>query len=342
MSLSTTELRLAGLSADLRHEGRIATDAAHAAGFSPESNVKLLAVSENATYFVHDPHLGTRQAIVRVHRNGYHNRDAIEAELGWIDEIKASGTINVAGALPLLSGGRVFEAEADGMTRYAVVFEFIDGRGLEDVALEPTHFSLLGSLAAGLHAHAEASTTHGPRFAWDWEHTLGAAPRWGRWEDEPGVRRRHIETIEPAIGLLRDRLARYGQATDRYGLIHSDLRLANLIERDDAITTIDFDDCGLGWFMYDFASSVSFLETDPRLGQWAAAWIEGYATRRPLARADLDMLPDMVMLRRLMLLAWLGTHAHSRENASLADGFADGTATIADRYLAGDLLTRTY
>lgn len=67
----------------------------------------------------------------------------------------------------------------------------------------------------------------------------------------------------------------YGSGPQRFGLVHCDMRLANLLVDGDALTVIDFDDCGICWFAYDFAASVSFMEHDPRLGAFLAAWLEG-------------------------------------------------------------------
>ena len=39
---------------------------------------------------------------------------------------------------------------------------------------------------------------------------------------------------------------------------------------------IDFDDCGFSWFMYDFATTVSFFEDHPQVPDLKDAWVEGY------------------------------------------------------------------
>ena len=55
---------------------------------------------------------------------------------------------------------------------------------------------------------------------------------------------------------LRHRLAAFGTGSDRYGLVHADTRLANLLVDDDGgVSVIDFDDCGFGWYLYDLATS---------------------------------------------------------------------------------------
>ncbi|MEM6423479.1 MAG: phosphotransferase, partial [Pseudomonadota bacterium] len=101
------------------------------------------------------------------------------------------------------------------------------------------------------------------------------------------------------------------------------------------IGVIDFDDCGLGWFMYDFAAAVSFYEHEPFIPDVQAAWIEGYREVADLPAADEAMLPTFVMLRRLLLTAWLASHAETPTAQELGDGYTDGTVAIAERFLSG-------
>ena len=136
--------------------------------------------------------------------------------------------------------------------------------------------------------------------------------------------------------VVRERLASYGTAGDRFGLVHADLRLANLLVEGDTVTVIDFDDCGLSWFMYDFGTAVSFIEHDPRLPEWQAAWLRGYRSVTALAAEHEEMLPTFVMLRRLLLVAWMGSHAHSRECQELGPGYTADSVELARRYVASD------
>jgi Ser/Thr protein kinase RdoA (MazF antagonist) len=125
-----------------------------------------------------------------------------------------------------------------------------------------------------------------------------------------------------------------------FGLVHADLRLANLLVDgtgdDRTITVIDFDDCGFGWYFYDFGTAVSFFEDDPAVPEWQDAWAAGYRTRRPLPASDEAMLPSFVLLRRLLLLAWMGTHSHSKESQAMSISYAQGSCALAERYLTFD------
>ena len=45
----------------------------------------------------------------------------------------------------------------------------------------------------------------------------------------------------------------------------------------------------------------------------------------------------MVMLRRMALLAWIGSHAETQLAQTHMEGFAEGTAMLAEQYLRGSL-----
>ncbi len=142
--------------------------------------------------------------------------------------------------------------------------------------------------------------------------------------------------LDRAQQLLHRRLAEYGTGPQTFGLVHADLRLANLLVDGDTITVIDFDDCGFGWYFYDFGTAVSFFEDHPSVPEWQDAWVSGYRTLRPFAAADEDMLASFVLLRRLLLLAWMGTHSHSKESQAISVTYAAGSCELAERYLTSD------
>jgi Ser/Thr protein kinase RdoA (MazF antagonist) len=100
-----------------------------------------------------------------------------------------------------------------------------------------------------------------------------------------------------------------------------------------AITVIDFDDCGWSWHLADLGAVVSFIEDTPEAEAMIAGWLAGYRETRDLPVEHLDMIPSFVMLRRLQLTAWVASHAQADSAIAFADGFAEGTARLAQRYL---------
>lgn len=310
---------------------------------SPDATLRLLNLSENATYLVND---GGTESILRVHRRNYHGPHEIESELDWLQALRVDSDVTVPEVLPARDGRRlvtVDENGTDGAPRHVVRFAMIGGTEPDENSLTVDDFHTLGRITAALHEHSHrwVRPEGFGRFSWDWEHSLGDQPRWGRWQDADGVGLAERQVLERAQVLLRQRLQAYGTAADRFGLIHADLRLANLLVDPPAITVIDFDDCGFGWYFYDFGTAVSFIEDDPALPEWQESWVAGYRTRRELPTADEDMLSSFVLLRRLLLLAWMGSHSHSKESATKAISYAAGSCGLAERYLSSDGLRLT-
>ncbi|WP_193044925.1 phosphotransferase enzyme family protein [Mycolicibacterium baixiangningiae] len=301
----------------------------------PNSTLQLLNLSENATYLVEDADSGAK-SILRVHRRNYHHPHEIESELDWLEALRRDSDVTVPTVLPTRDGRRVVTVDHNGTDRHIVHFGMVGGAEPDEGSVTLDDFRTLGKITAALHDHARSWTRPAGfgRFAWDWEHCLGENARWGRWRDAEGVGPEEAHLLERAQDLLQRRLSEYGAGPDRYGLVHADLRLANLLVDPPTITVIDFDDCGFGWFFYDFGAAVSFIEDDPALPEWQASWVEGYRSRRPMTPADEDMLASFVFLRRLLLLAWMGTHSHSRESKTKAISYAAGSCALAERYLS--------
>ena len=117
------------------------------------------------------------------------------------------------------------------------------------------------------------------------------------------------------------------------------MRLANLMIDGSKTKVIDFDDCGFAWHMYDFATAVSFIEDNPLVPEWMMSWLDGYLGERPLTTTDFDIIPTLIMYRRLLLLGWVGSHYdYAKEAQELGVGYTTITCTLAEAYLCGRYL----
>jgi Ser/Thr protein kinase RdoA (MazF antagonist) len=199
-------------------------------------------------------------------------------------------------------------------------------------------FVTLGGFAARMHQHVIAwRRPNGfTRQVWSAERILDPDGLWGDWRAAPGVTADIRATLNALDGLLRRQLTDYGTEADRFGLIHADMRLGNLLVDGDQVTLIDFDDSGFCWFAYDFAAAISFHETHLAVPALKTAWLNGYRAIRDLSEADIAAMDTMVMLRRMALLAWIGSHHETTLAQTHAPGFALGTAQLARRYLGDD------
>ena len=75
------------------------------------------------------------------------------------------------------------------------------------------------------------------------------------------------------------------------------------------------------------------VEDDPAVPALLAAWLDGYRTVAPFAPEDEAEIPAFVMLRRLLLLAWITSHAEAPTAQTLAGTYTSGTLALADDFL---------
>jgi Ser/Thr protein kinase RdoA (MazF antagonist) len=314
----------------------LARQALCAFGAPPDADLTLVSLSENAVFAVDDPVTGTRSAL-RLHRPGYHSRRAIESELAWITALRRDGVVATPPVLPARDGSLVAAVPSgDGGSRFAVRFAWVPGvepagaRLVED-------FGTLGATAARLHAHARGwrRPPWFTRQTWDYAHSVGPSGHWGRWQDGVGVGTEERGVLARLEAVLGRRLAAFGAGPERFGLVHGDMRLANLLVDDEAgLTLLDFDDCGFGWYLYDLGAALSFLEDDPRVPELVDAWVEGYRIGGRLGADEVAELPTFVLLRRLLLVAWVGSHQDAPFARSLGAEFTRRSCHLAEGYLS--------
>jgi Ser/Thr protein kinase RdoA (MazF antagonist) len=126
----------------------------------------------------------------------------------------------------------------------------------------------------------------------------------------------------------------FGTGPDRYGLVHADTRLANLLVDGGKVSVIDFDDSGFSWYLYDVGTSVSFFEHEPHVPGLIDAWLSGYRRVLELPAADEAEIWTFILYRRLLLVAWIGSHTAVDIARELGAGYTAASCDLAETYLA--------
>jgi hypothetical protein len=103
----------------------------------------------------------------------------------------------------------------------------------------------------------------------------------------------------------------------------------------DAVAVIDFDDCGFCWYLYDLGATLTLYEDAPNVDELVASWVDGYRAVAPLCAEDEREIPTFLMLRRLMVSAYVGL----RSDTELADklrrtGYNSASCKLAEKYLS--------
>lgn len=186
----------------------------------------------------------------------------------------------------------------------------------------------VGSFVGRMHDHADGYAapegSEFPRWDWDWPFG-GEALLWS--EGRKFYSGDEMATFCQAARRSRERLNELGGERDVFGLIHQDITFRNIVFSNEGLGIIDFDMCGLGYYLFDLSAFRSNLERTLPAARWGSAWgafLRGYEGVRPLPqhiRAHLDrylvvfgaMRRVAMVNRRLELLSSDTTkHEHGR------------------------------
>jgi Ser/Thr protein kinase RdoA (MazF antagonist) len=292
-------------------------------------------LTENWTYRVENG--AGAPGVLRIYRPGGRSAAEIMSELAWMGAIRAEAGSPVPAVIPTAGGSQVLELarKAPADPCYCVMFSCAPGREPAEDELA-AWFPRLGAITARLHRHARswARPSWFSRPRWDLRTTLGDRPHWGPWQygvTDAG----ELAQLERLAEVVRGRLRRFGDGDGRFGLVHADLRLANLLVDGDRITVIDFEDCGLSWYLYDLACALTFHEGRGDVRELVALWVDGYRRVEPLPARDEAEIDTFLMLRRLMLTAYAALRHDTELAAQMrAGGYNTETCAIAEAYMS--------
>ncbi|MDP3960490.1 MAG: phosphotransferase [Pseudorhodobacter sp.] len=281
------------------------TEAERAAAAWGGDDLRLLRNRENAVYAMRLP--GGGRAALRLHRPGYQSALAIRSELWWCGALARAG-LAVPAPLPA-GGGEVLVQLAGG--RLASAIAWVEGTPL-GLAGQPLAGSVpdqarrhraLGRLIAQVHSATDALTlpTDFTRPHWDLDGLTGARPFWGRFWEHPALSPGEAELLRDARDFTRERLAAHLAHGGDSGLIHADVLRENVLVNDGSLSLIDFDDCGIGFRLYDLGTVLSQDLGEPGFAALEAALIEGYSSLRPV---DAAMVPVFTLARTLASVGW--------------------------------------
>ena len=284
-------------------------------GLRPASRPTLLSHRENAVFRVDDAATGARY-VLRVHRPGYQNPRSIRSELAWMEALREAG-VDTPAALPGSDGALV---QSVAIAAISAPFDcdmlhWIDGvpPGATDLA---ETYRLVGSINAKMHRHVQGWTPPAgfERQVWDEDGMVGADPLWGDFADLEALSGDQRALLGEARDAVRQQLIAYGNTSDRYGLIHADVLPDNILVTRDGPMVIDFDDCGFGWFLYDYATCVSFHEGEASFAAVHDGWVAGYRSVAPLPPSFEDEALTFRLARYIVVLGWL----HGRHDSPFA------------------------
>jgi Ser/Thr protein kinase RdoA (MazF antagonist) len=304
-------------------------------GLSPDCRLHQYPLTENWTFRIEPD--AAAPVVLRIYRPGGRSPVEIRSELAWMDALRQEAPALLPGVISTLSGGQVLEVVREPPLERCYCVLFSCAPGCEPAGDQlAAWFPRLGAITARLHRHARAWSVPAwfQRPRWDLATTLGDRPHWGSWQAGVTDAEERRQTRRLAA-VVMSRLSEFGDGPGRFGLVHADLRLANLLVDGDRITVIDFEDCGFSWYLYDLACALTFNEGRADVRELIDLWVAGYREVEPLPEEDEAEIDTFLMLRRLMLSAYAGLRADTELAAQMrADGYSAETCAIAEPYLS--------
>ena len=303
---------------------------------SPLAGIQLIRLEENAEYLVGDSKNGVR-TLLHI-RNPRCSKEAILAELQWMQEILKNSLVVVPEPVPGLDGNPVqtLRLPYDDTEYCCVLFKYFSGSPAgEGMGTNGSYFKKLGKVTALLHqsgislnnAVLLSRTSADALLLEEADHEksvfAGTVPK----ESEL--------LFNQALKTIAQRLKAYGRSGKRYGLIHGGLGPEGLHFFNNRITVLNFESCGSGWFLSDCGAFFSPLMKLPVAeGDDVLLWLEGYREIRNLTGEDIAEVPTFLMLHRLALLRRRMLYSKTSSQNVNPAGFISGTAALCKAFLS--------
>ncbi|MCC6615624.1 MAG: phosphotransferase [Anaerolineae bacterium] len=199
--------------------------------------------------------------------------------------------------------------EQDGQTYLVSASEKIAGVRAEKLPAEQWDMALiemLGRVIGRCHVLAQTYVPAAPaltRPQWDQADSC-FNPRDGLSIADDFVLERRAQVLDAIASLPKDR--------ESYGLAHLDIHFANFIVDPErrAVTLIDFDDCGYGWYMMDIAMLIFDVQVvyageayEPLRRRFLDGLLTGYRQEKALPTFWVDQLPLFLKLLEIGVYA---------------------------------------
>lgn len=293
--------------------------------------ISLLKYSENLTYLLEND----KKYVLRIYRPGYHDPDELYGEVLWQARLRNDTDIRLAAVIRGKDCQLIQAVTIGGNKYYLTMFEFVPGKVLGNLSKDDLYYYMekIGEITAKLHNHVLhwKESAKLKRFTWNYEDLIGSNARWGNYTEMKNLTEEEVTSYTQATQIIEKRLNNYGKGEQRYGLIHSDLNLNNILIDGDDIYVLDFDDCGFGWFMYDLSTTVLeyFGET---LQSCLASLLSGYEKYRTLSKSDREELETFIILRKIVRVGWIATHIDNDTVKKINPDYYAETAALASEY----------
>jgi Ser/Thr protein kinase RdoA (MazF antagonist) len=247
---------------------------------------------------------------LRLHQPDYMKPKFIVSEMEWLAALSQEG-IMVPKPVRNLEGDWLTVAEGDydaPQKRNCTLIGWTEGR-LLDKNIRPKHFRSLGRVIGKMHEQSRRwkRPKDFARPHWDWGGLFGDGFSYGvpAADARNAIPKAHQVAFNDVLNRVLEASEQMGKGKDVYGLIHADLGLSDNVAFHAAeARPFDFDDCGFGYWVFDFGVALAqyFLDTNDASPTMRDALIAGYEETATLEDIGIEYLDVFIAARIAQLM----------------------------------------
>ncbi len=274
-----------------------------------QARIRFIAYTGNGLYQVTVPSgcsIAPGKYALRLHQPDYMKPKFIMSEMEWLSALHQQ---RIAVPMPVRNQDGEWLTQADGgydipQKRNCTLIGWTEG-SVKIKNIRPHHFSALGRVIGKL--HEQSKKWKRPRgFArphWDWGGLYGNGFSYGTpaAATRSSIPKKHQVAFNDVLHRVHEASVQMGKGKNVYGLIHADLGLGDNVAflRGDA-QPFDFDDCGFGYWVFDFGVPLSqyMMDTNDTTGIMREALLEGYEETATLEEVGIEYL-DLFLAARI-------------------------------------------
>lgn len=279
--------------------------------------IKLKRYAANATFKVTDSRNKNYQ--LRIHPKEWQTRTAILEEIKWLKYIRNTTDIIVPKPIQAENGQYIIRCQyqSTSSNQYSELFEWLPGRKRWH-SINAQYAFDLGELIGKLHKNGQSINIKNRNY-WNVESLVGTTQaRYYNVEKLSDINKSQQTLISQARKTVYDQLKHYEKTNkDKSGLIHGDTQPNNILYQHHKIAIIDFDDCGIGLYIYELATALHAFHQltkgnkSKKYEELKEGLFDGYSKYMPLERKDIQLVPFCLLGVRLVTLGWLERHKNN-------------------------------
>ena len=264
---------------------------------------------------------------LRINTNSPRTPENLRAEIAFVRFLAEDGRVKAPHPIENRQGSFYTSIlhEVSGRMFHCVLYSWIAGEELED---EPTDEQLkaLGVAMATMHLVAQgfelpqgsALPTFDDALWWTEDHLFS----------EKSVLDAEVkDLISRALSAIKTGVDKF-YLDAKPILIHADMHGGNVLWHENSLSVIDFDDCGFGLPLQDFATALYYLDTPEQ----DSAFKESYRSIAPLPECSEREMKMLFLQRRIILLNYL-YETSNLEHRSMIPEYQEETLRRVRKFL---------